>query len=58
MVSYKFLWFIIGLFAGSFIGFLTSSLLVAADSDDREDDEVEVEFESDGIIRMDRQQMK
>jgi hypothetical protein len=56
MVSYKFLWFIIGLFTGSFIGFLTASLLVAASSEDMDEDEID--FESDRTIRADRQGIK
>lgn len=49
MFSGKVLWFIIGLFTGSFIGFLTSSLLVAAGSGDREENRIK--FESDRNIR-------
>jgi hypothetical protein len=38
MFSDKVLWFIIGLFAGSLIGFITSSLLVAAGIEERSKD--------------------
>lgn len=35
MISDKVLWFVVGLFIGSSIGFLTSSLLVAAGLEER-----------------------
>lgn len=40
MFSDKALWFIVGLFAGSLIGFFTSSLLVAAGLEERRDDKI------------------
>lgn len=56
MFSSKVLWFIIGLFAGSFIGFLTSSLLVAAGSGYREENKIK--FESDRNIRTSSHRIK
>lgn len=38
MFSDKALWFIVGLFIGSLIGFITSSLLVAAGLEERRQD--------------------
>lgn len=56
MFSDKALWFIVGLFTGSLVGFFTSSLLVAAGLEERREDKVK--FESDVSIRTDRNEIK
>lgn len=40
MLSGKILWFIVGLFIGSLIGFFTSSLLIASGLEERSKDKI------------------
>lgn len=56
MFNSKFLWFIIGLFIGSSIGFIISSLLVAAGLEERREDKFE--SESDKSFKTSNDQIK